>query len=129
MPNFRVVVAILALAIFGATNMFAQGAKALIEERETNGGEHGYKTVDEIHDSETNYHLLDCYDPGFSSCCWEIVPGGRLLGYAHHQIDIGIYSGNYSMVDANVKYSVVWSAQDAYNVHIQETQESVSSVE
>lgn len=117
---FTMIVATVFLAV-------ATAIAGTVRETKEGGGEHGYKKVVEYHDGD--YHTLECTGAGYSECCWDLVPQTRLVGYAKEQIAGGVYSGRQSMIESGIRYTVVWGGLDAWNVVIQETQESVGSVQ
>jgi hypothetical protein len=119
--------AFLILAMMLAAQCFALAAAKTIIIKKDNGGEAGYYYITELHDE--SFDKLLCSDPGFQSCRWLSSPNGKLIGYAEGQIAIGNYAGTYTMVDANIRYTVTWTWENAQNSMIQETQEPISSIE
>lgn len=118
---------IVTMTVVAAFLAVATAVAGTVRETKEGGGEHGYKKVVEYHDGD--YHTLSCQDPGYTECCWDLVPQTRLMGYARDQIAGGVYSGQQSMIESGIRYTVVWGGLDARNVVIQETQESVGSVQ
>lgn len=96
-----------------------------IKVSKTNGGTSGYYNVREEHNDPIigeTVHTLDCFDPGNQSCSWTTPPSrAMLIGYAEHQIDLGVLTGSYSTMIEGVEHTVDWSATDSWNATIIES--------
>jgi len=115
-------IAILALVL--SVSAYAE-TKTIILEKKNGDGTGGWNSVYEYHqetaDGGSNHRLI-CSDPGHSVCAWSVLPRAVLINYAEGQIASGILSGTHTQVSQGMVYFVEWSASDANNYRIVETQ-------
>jgi len=102
-----------------------------------NGGQNGYKVVQENHDTNDGTSNLNCQDPGHSSCDFVSapedvhnlqtgngtdIPWEDLENYAIDEIDLGNLTGNHTAnitLDGELWYrSVSWDATGSYDNEI-----------
>ena len=123
--KFIKAIVLVGMFICGASSLFANRTYEVTRE---NGGANGYQSVHEWHGSYRS--TLDCSDPGFSACEWVLDPSKmpRIIGYADHQIALGVYSGTHTEIVGMVKCTVTWEASSTGYAHIVETQEDIGSV-
>lgn len=76
------------------------------------GGPNGYANVNEYHGSE--FHGLNCYDPGAKMCMWKTDPPSRVsvsLEEAEQVVSANVAEGVY---EGSIEYDdciLSWSAQ------------------
>lgn len=94
-----------------------------------NGGPKGFNYNEEVSEEldGVQEHRLVCLEPGFQSATFDMsIPPysehpPRLIDLAREQIALGILRGEREIVHDGILHRVTWTAQDVYNVEIEET--------
>jgi len=91
--------------LFCVLTLFAEATK--IKVKKENGGQNGYKNVEETHVGNT--HKLKCSDPGRESCTWNqgnsIATTQQLLAidtFIENQLSDGTYTGTGNLIGTNL---------------------------
>lgn len=96
----------------------------IIKITKSDGGQFGYRDVEEIHDFVKNEHFLSCKYPGNENCGWTTQPPSRVsITDITSIVDDRIIGGQLSGTSSLDGVIFRWDATDVYNQVVEITED------